>query len=117
VKSIVPFSRWTCFLLNRLAFVSTSKMVDEKSSQEGEKPQIVDVKDKSKTGESKEAAAGIKDYLRILTYSDKWDWAFNGVGAVAAMASGASLALYVGTPDNALLLGPQNMLTDFILQN
>lgn len=93
-------------------------MVDEKSSREDGKSQIVDVNDKSKTEESKEAGAGIKDYLRILAYSDKWDWTFNGVGAVAAMASGASLALYVAMSDrHASVFGPQNMLTDFVLQN
>lgn len=93
-------------------------MVEDKSSQGDVKPQIVDVKDKLKTEESKEAGAGIKDYLRILTYSDKWDWAFNGVGAVAAMASGASLALYVEMPDkHGLVFGPRSTLTNFITQN
>lgn len=36
---------------------------------------------------------GFKDYIRIFTYSDRWDWIFNAVGALAAIASGASLAL------------------------
>lgn len=71
-------------------------MGQEKISQEDDKPRTIDVKDGSKIGESKEAGAGIKDYLRILTYSDQWDWTFNGGGAIAAVASGAALALYVG---------------------
>jgi len=93
-------------------------MMDGKSSQEDEKPQTVDVKDEPKTEESQEAGAGIKDYLRILAYSDRWDLTFNGVGAIAAIASGASLALYVDLPNrNALGSGHEIMLTAYTSQN
>lgn len=93
-------------------------MMDGKSSQEDEKSQTVDVKDERKTEESQDAGAGIKDYLRILAYSDKWDWTFNGVGAVAAIASGASLALYVDLPNRSVLgCGHEIMLTGYTSQN
>jgi len=68
-------------------------MEDKKSSQEDEKPEVIEVKANQQSEDSKEAGSGSKDYFRILTYADKWDWTFNGVGALAAMASGASLAL------------------------
>lgn len=68
-------------------------MVEEKTLQLDEKPDVVNIQDDGKKEKSKEDAAGMKEYARILSYSDKWDWIFNGVGAIAAIASGASLAL------------------------
>lgn len=68
-------------------------MVEEKDTQLDEKSSIIDVDNDSKKETSDESNAGFKDYIRIFTYSDKWDWTLNGVGAVAAAASGASLAL------------------------
>lgn len=68
-------------------------MVQEKAVQQDEKSDVIDINDDTKKETPKESSAGIKDYLRVLTYSDKWDWTLNGVGAIAAGASGASLAL------------------------
>lgn len=68
-------------------------MVEEKDTQLDEKSSIVDVDNEPKKETSEESNAGFKDYVRIFRYSDKWDWTLNGVGAVAAAASGASLAL------------------------
>ncbi|KAK5088598.1 hypothetical protein LTR05_002818 [Lithohypha guttulata] len=58
-----------------------------------EKPQAIDIDQDQQDEKTKEPSAGFKDYLRIFAYSDKWDWILNGIGALAAIASGASLAL------------------------
>lgn len=58
-----------------------------------EKPHIVDLEDDTKAAKSDKTDAGIKDYIRIFTYADKYDLLFDGLGAVAAIASGAALAL------------------------
>lgn len=70
-------------------------MDKKEASEESEKSTIINVDDASKKDEPRDQDTGFKDYLRIFTYSDKWDWTFNIVGAVAAIASGTSLALYV----------------------
>ncbi len=72
-------------------------MSQESGLKAGEKPEIIDVKGDVHSEKSKESEVGFKDYFRILSYSDKLDWTLNGVGTVAACASGASLALYVRT--------------------
>ena len=61
-----------------------SMIDDEKSQSSGSGHEI----DKGTTDN-----VGFKDYLRIFTYSDLLDWTFNAVGALASIASGASLAL------------------------
>ena len=38
-----------------------------------------------------ENISGWSIYVRVLKHSDKWDWILNGVGCVAAIASGAAL--------------------------
>lgn len=69
-------------------------MSEEKAISQNEKSEIVDIDDtETKKEKAKESSAGVKDYARIFTYSDKWDWLLNGAGAIAAAASGASLAL------------------------
>lgn len=66
-------------------------MVDEKTVAEDEKSQSTD-SGRAIDKEQKDNV-GFKDYLRIFTYSDRWDWLLNATGALAAIASGASLAL------------------------
>lgn len=68
-------------------------MAEEKAAQQDEKSSVIDIEDDKKKENPEESSAGIKDYLRVFAYSDKWDWLLNAAGAVAAMASGASLAL------------------------
>lgn len=58
-----------------------------------EKPHTINVKEDRKNGQSDKPNAGFKDYVRIFNYADKWDLIFNGLGALAAIASGAALAL------------------------
>lgn len=43
----------------------------------------------------KKPTASVKDYLRVFTFADRWDWTLNTIAAVTATASGALLALYV----------------------
>lgn len=83
-------------------------MGQEEVVQQDEKSDIIQDNDKTATETPKESSAGIKDYFRVLTYSDKWDWALNGVGAIAAGASGASLALI-----NVVFGGFVTAVTDF----
>lgn len=68
-------------------------MSHEKVLPIDDKSQTLDVEDFAKSKEATTNEAGFKDYLRIFSYSDKWDWIFNSLGALAAIASGASLAL------------------------
>jgi len=68
-------------------------MSKEKSSTENETPETIKVKDDANDKKATETQAGIKDFLRIFAFSDSLDWALNAVGALAAIASGCSLAL------------------------
>lgn len=68
-------------------------MAKEKPSSENDDPVAIDIDDASKDDQKKEESAGMKDYLRIFSYSDRWDWLLNGLGALAAIAAGSSLAL------------------------
>lgn len=68
-------------------------MSQEKSNENDEKPEIINISGDGEDQKATKTQAGIKDYLRILTFSSRLDWILNGVGAVAAIASGSSLAL------------------------
>lgn len=66
-------------------------MTDEKTVVEDEKSQSSDVS--SRDAKDAKENVGFKDYLRIFSHADKWDVIGMAVGALAAIASGASLAL------------------------
>ena len=66
-------------------------MVVEKDSSEN-KSQASETSTEQTHNNGKESV-GAKDYARIFSYADRWDWTLNGVGAIAAIASGTSLAL------------------------
>lgn len=68
-------------------------MAEEKDIHLDEKSSSIDIHDDNKKGKTDESDAGFKDYARVFRYSDKWDWMLNAAGAIAAIASGASLAL------------------------
>lgn len=74
--------------------LDSSNMTEEKAPQADQNSQSIDIKDEpGNTTVHSQESSGAKNYIRILSYSDKWDWLLNGVGALAAIASGASLAL------------------------
>lgn len=60
-----------------------------------EKDVAIDIDSGKISDSKKKPTASVKDYLRIFTFADRWDWALNTIAAVTAIASGALLALYV----------------------
>lgn len=68
-------------------------MSKEYLGSENEKPETIEIQEDGKTEDTQDTKAGFNDYLRIFAFSDGIDWTLNGIGALAAIASGCSLAL------------------------